>query len=59
MTNGGKWGGVTARCGGSNIWCHDVAESKGNDRLRVARTKCMRCGASRKVYFRLQTPRLN
>ena len=44
-----------ARCGGALLVREHTAEIIDGARLRVARMTCPTCGASRALYFRLET----
>jgi len=44
------------RCEGELVIDEHAAQTVGNDRLRVARLACPRCGARRALWFRLRAP---
>jgi hypothetical protein len=47
------------RCAGDLRLEEHSAETHDGERLRVARMKCVRCGAARELFFRLQAPQLH
>ncbi|MFC1610992.1 hypothetical protein ACFL6C_08540 [Myxococcota bacterium] len=47
------------RCAGDLRLLEHAAERRGSDRLRIARTKCARCGIERDVFFRLGSKQLH